>query len=1087
MNTKKTIGALTATGLIIGQVGQLAVLANDDVNAPKQLTETTNSKTKKEMLEEIILESKQKEEALKKDLDKAQSEYDESVLNKSYIEAKYNEQEKQVTSYYSNISDDLKNSLSENCEQLEKSKKELENLEKDFKEKLDNVNDLEKKLENAQNKLEDAKKKLESAKENSEKITPEGLEKAKNEMETAKTELLAAETEVSDLQKQLLDSENKKTELQSAFDKALSDYQSAQILQSNAQAEYDAAVTRYEEAEKAYNEKNDEKGELNNELQVLNEDLKLKQESLNSYNNELSIKQNALQAKQDELNSINNQIEELNSKIQEQENIILQKDNHYKNLLWDYNYELEYINNFNTSDEKKKLEDAVTEAQKNVDYWTQQVIWDNESYSQAKSDLKTARANVEIYKEEGLKAIDNLNKGSLSLFEDLKTNGNTEAERDAAKEAVDVLNNAKYASYTQIGDETDATEYNHMGNALNYITSINKIREELGLCALKVNYVLMAIAQSDANYSSENLGHAKQYNVGENLAWESKVDDVNQLYGLTSVRQWYDDEKAVYDYIKNSTKYTLEAVSESDELKKQVAKDLNIRVENVQWGHYLNIINPDYTLTGFAISCGTINGREMHVSAQVFGMENLDYDLTNKSLKLSQGIDIDTFGRDIWSKYLQDQQKKKSEYVCALQQQKDAEDKMVESENWHNYTMEMYNRALEDKKIPDQNLKNAMDAYNDRLAALPNKKANVDAAKLEYDNACNDLQTLKDNMSALNNSIEQTNNDIVGLNDAITGLNTNIEENRNDITLLNNQIKSKNEEHFKVNSDLLLLKNEQEQSEALMAKAEQNLVNQNLYLNLKESDYLKKKQLLDKQTETVELQNETLNNKINDLDYKQSTFDSLALNYENLVKLIKAHEECELEVNNLKDECDLLENSKSEALNDLTQLSTEKEIISNELSDLNSVNINIKKLQKKLNSVRNNELVDYCLDDDNVVVDFTAKLKRLSLLVNKEVSIKKELSEASENENAKLKKVNELKAEYNKSIRDYNAAVSELSDYLQKVSEESVSSNKIQNNTVSSKQDTTNTGVSTSIGVYALTGLISLAGATYFAKHAKKD
>lgn len=178
----------------------------------------------------------------------------------------------------------------------------------------------------------------------------------------------------------------------------------------------------------------------------------------------------------------------------------------------------------------------------------------------------------------------------------------------------------------------------------------------------------------------------------------------------------------------------------------------------------------------------------------------------------------------------------------------------------------------------------------------------------------------------------------------------------------------------------------------------------------------------------------------------------MALNYENLVKLIKASEERELEVNNLKDECGLLESSKSEAINDLTQLSTEKEIISNELSDLNSVNINIEKLQKKLNSVRNNELVDYCLDDDNVVSDFTAKLKRLSLFVHKEVSVKKELS-----------------------------------DYLQKVSEESVSVNKIQNNTVSSKQDTTNTGVSTNIGVYALTGLISQAGATYFAKHAKND
>lgn len=53
----------------------------------------------------------------------------------------------------------------------------------------------------------------------------------------------------------------------------------------------------------------------------------------------------------------------------------------------------------------------------------------------------------------------------------------------------------------------------------------------------------------------------------------------------------------------------------------------------------------------------------------------------------------------------------------------------------------MYNKALEDKKISDQNLKDAMDTYNDRLATLPEKKADADVAKLEYDNACNNLQT----------------------------------------------------------------------------------------------------------------------------------------------------------------------------------------------------------------------------------------------------------------------------------------------------------------------------------------------------------
>lgn len=37
-------------------------------------------------------------------------------------------------------------------------------------------------------------------------------------------------------------------------------------------------------------------------------------------------------------------------------------------------------------------------------------------------------------------------------------------------------------------------------------------------------------------------------------------------------------------------------------------------------------------------------------------------------------------------------------------------------------TIFMYNKALEDKKISDQNLKDAMDAYNDRLLLYPIRK-----------------------------------------------------------------------------------------------------------------------------------------------------------------------------------------------------------------------------------------------------------------------------------------------------------------------------------------------------------------------------
>ena len=125
-----------------------------------------------------------------------------------------------------------------------------------------------------------------------------------------------------------------------------------------------------------------------------------------------------------------------------------------------------------------------------------------------------------------------------------------------------------------------------MKASLKYIRECNDLRAKEGLPPLKVSDVLMARAQADVDWSDDNLDHAMQFNMGENLAWG--YDD--------PFDGWYTDEKASYD--------------------KQKAEG----VEHPQGtGHYTNIIEPNYDITGFAVSqngdMGITHGQTFKVSS----------------------------------------------------------------------------------------------------------------------------------------------------------------------------------------------------------------------------------------------------------------------------------------------------------------------------------------------------------------------------------------------------------------------------------------------------------------------------------------
>ena len=184
-----------------------------------------------------------------------------------------------------------------------------------------------------------------------------------------------------------------------------------------------------------------------------------------------------------------------------------------------------------------------------------------------------------------------------------------------ADDAADLILNCKYAGLTKVGEEVDATSLTNMKQAIMWLKACNEYRKSVGLSELKVTYNMMATAIADANYSDTKVAHAQQFNVGENVAWN---------YGSDPFIQWVDQEKAVFDRAAatlGATGLTGKAAFDfyrqhGDEVDRYVAAHGG-GVHTV--GHYMNVIDPDYTVTGMGVCTrGTMN--RWLTQAQTFSM-----------------------------------------------------------------------------------------------------------------------------------------------------------------------------------------------------------------------------------------------------------------------------------------------------------------------------------------------------------------------------------------------------------------------------------------------------------------------------------
>ncbi len=180
----------------------------------------------------------------------------------------------------------------------------------------------------------------------------------------------------------------------------------------------------------------------------------------------------------------------------------------------------------------------------------------------AQGTLTAAEQSRDSYRAAHQTDLDMYSQGSLGFFTFV-----------GAADAVDALRNATYASSTVFGSSTDATSLENMRKTFDFMRECNNLRASEGLSALRVTDKMMAIAQSNLNWSDKNVQHSMQFHVGENLAWNYP----------DPFKGWYDEEKAD------------------------------------RGGHYLNIVNSSYQITGFAVCTAGRSGSYSVSHGQVFG------------------------------------------------------------------------------------------------------------------------------------------------------------------------------------------------------------------------------------------------------------------------------------------------------------------------------------------------------------------------------------------------------------------------------------------------------------------------------------
>lgn len=1062
-NRNKTLTSLAAASMVLTQVGQMSVFAKEE--PMKNLSDTEEvsvEKTQKELLEEQIKNTLDNVNEAKKKFDEAQEKY-ETYNKNDYALAVSNRDLAQKN--YLSAKDDAQEAI---VSALEKQIQELEANQKALKDANDKKKWLESRLKNANEELKQAQddlieqqKKYESLLNGSSK---EQIEQSVNELKTQLESATLAYQEVSNRVNELLnakqEAEAKVLDLQNTLEGARVELSNAKGDVVNAQNAYDVANADYNEKLEIYNGASDPELKAEYEKQVVEakNNLTIAQSDLQNAKLIQHSKVDAVANAESCVVEVENEICDLKSLIDAKENELLGINESIGITEKELSAVKEELTN--AIEIENSMEEVLNKTQIALDKAKKEVEAQQTNVDKAQSDVDAQQKIVNQLRVDKEQVSQKISLGSKGFFE---AYGYTNALKVLEENSVEI------GKYTEVGAENDATSLANFKKAIAMVKTGNALRTTddnfKGLNPLKVSAEMFAISQVQVNQMAKTkYGHTKLYRVSENAAVEYEDPFVG----------WYTEEKAVYDYLHQKG-WDINDIRDSQgnyiDLDKanEIVEALNF--PNIRWvqvGHYTNMLNSKYNVTGTAwIEGKTSNGYSRN-SNQVF------YRLDTDSL-----LTIDEFESQF------------NEYYDSLMNADGAYEDANVILNQLKGELYKQNALLtqktNDQKVTEQNKVNAENKLNSaknevgRLESVVRKKQkNLDdlCSEESTSNIVNEIQnlkTLKSNKESLDLVVARQEVENVKKEMAEANVNVN------------------NKEAFVKNAQMELDKRNEILEESNKGK---EIAHNNLKIS--EAVFKEKGKVLADTKKIVSEKQSNVNLKESEMDCASELLDGIS---KDLSESRKAEEIKKVEMNNINENYEVslsVQNRLNNTSDSIYHLNTRIQNLNNIITEMcDSITVNDLSIQKINAKVA--ELESIKLEIEDVKAEFDSFIANHPLQSNKicsgiveslyeKIDVMKEAYRNYEEalkafEDADMLNSENVKAlelaskNYTLARLDLENANNNLKVYLENVEDDVEIKEK----------ESVNTATETELGLYSLSGVLGLAGLALAGKKMKRE
>lgn len=534
-------------------------------------------------LQKAVDEAKAKEDAAKASYDEVAGPYNEAASARDQAKASYDSAVSAGTAADRAAMDEYARQVAEGKDAADAAGKDLEQAKAGLADAKADASEKDEAYQSALKAAQDAKDALDKAKADAVGATPEAISAAEQAVRDATDAVSRAQAELDNANATLADAQSKLVAAQSAKDSADSVLAAAQQNKDTADAkaaaasaayekakadlaaaeagasgpEYDAAKQKVADAEAALAVARAAQSQCESELEQAQSAAATAQADLNDAQTALSVKQQAATDAESGVNATQSALDAANADLDaaKQANAdAVAKLDAAKQAVKDAESAKAAadVELANAKVAKDTADAAVTAAQQKVDE------------AQAKLDSADAQ----------------LKQGAIGFFRAM-----------GADSAIEIIQNCTYKDYTEVGNSLDATSLDNMLLSITVMKNVNAYRKSVGLSELEVSYKLIAAAIADANYSTKNVEHAQQFDVGENLAWSYR----------DPCKAWIYQEKDLFD----KTAASLGATNLSGKDAYDFWYANQDKFDYYRIGHYMNIINPDYAVMGCGLNDDT--------------------------------------------------------------------------------------------------------------------------------------------------------------------------------------------------------------------------------------------------------------------------------------------------------------------------------------------------------------------------------------------------------------------------------------------------------------------------------------------------